>query len=123
MRLSEAIRKGCEGMNQIKFNLTDGGRGVCAVGAIGRAHGINHTGQWPDEVLKQLSKRANHPVLNRIDYLNMIIVDLNNVQDWSFQRIADWVESIEREAEGARITSPETREERVHATVTCEASA
>src|SRR3990167_3273251 len=92
MKLSEAIRKGSVGMYQL-FNgsISDGLGGVCALQAAERAN----PNAWPEAV----AIPASCPICKVQKALSGAVICLNTRHKWSFERIADWVESIENAQE------------------------
>jgi hypothetical protein len=103
MRLSEAIRLGA--MMQPKRNgpcaiLYKDNNGTCALGAAAQAVGLPILtlaegyspiwAMWP-----WLQTMSTHPITGVIDDATTNIWMLNDTDDWTRERIADWVSTIE----------------------------
>lgn len=125
MRLSEAIRKGCEGTNRATEYLIRADGSVCSMGAACLALGIEMGAlqqesrelQTAFPFLKNTYAKCpcNDPVCfwsRKGGDVEAVIISLNDTHGWTREAIADRVESIENQ-EGARLSTPETREERV----------
>ncbi len=41
-----------------------------------------------------LNQKVLHPKTNEYEYLHNIIIDLNDCDNWSRERIADWLETL-----------------------------
>lgn len=110
--LAEAIRIGAIGQKQISGRLTDGGDGKCAIGAVFRTLGwwdgtyplwdtysrlvlegafpgiSDMTCLCPYQIQLQEEVRVPYPVIQ-------LIVHLNDDHHWTFDQIADWVDSLD----------------------------
>lgn len=107
MRLSEAIRLGAMMRpNQAFYNLYDvDDEATCALGAAAEALGILDTEaigggytakapvEWKAFVLQTVQCPECHYSIDKVD---ACIVHLNNEHRWSRERIADWVEALEK---------------------------
>jgi hypothetical protein len=101
MRLSEAIRLGSM-MNPQGFGWFSRGQQTCAIGAAHKA--IGGFKNVPEEWAAVLSvASAECPACSHVRITDAnsraggaIIVHLNDYHRWSRERIADWVESVER---------------------------
>jgi hypothetical protein len=104
LRLSEAIRLGAMLKPKGYDGLLVDGR-TCALGAaldaIGQCNGDSEAEyQTAKEAWPLLMKEATSPVeANYRTYLQHAIWQLNDSRGWTRERIADWVETIEREHE------------------------
>lgn len=111
MQLSEAIRLGAVLGKQMIGKFNDGDDNTCAVGAAGLAIGLKYNPmQYVTEIreafplLKQsvqnpvkcddVSCGRPHRILNSV---GATIIHLNDSHNWSREKIADWVQSVERE--------------------------
>ncbi len=126
MLLSEEIRLGAMLRKQARGKLhTTPGRGhkaaTCALGAALESLGcrpkkriagpgeVDRRGDsiagmsvvtyfWPEALIPFLNSTAACPCgCGMRDKINLVIPHLNDVREWTRERIADWVESIERE--------------------------
>ena len=115
--LSQAIRLGCVLSTGQAFGvLSDGKRRTCAWGSAYQAIGvIDSAGEIDEEKCKVIPQMwdvvaAHSPVVCPVNGCDKVpaalmsavnagttITHLNDVHRWSRERIADWVESIERE--------------------------
>ena len=105
MKLAEAIRLGAMSLPQAKGGMYSKGA-ACAIGAALYAVGrlIERAGdegnydaayqQWPI-----LTRDFINPATGEDEELLWIIASLNDSYGWSRERIADWVETIDRRAE------------------------
>lgn len=125
LRLSEAIRLGSMLGPQSFGTLFCEDGGSCALGAALRAIGSDISPHWKaiGPKLPLLLARADHPFndaiqsvyVSRVDQqsevyegtLWSVIVSLNNTHRWTRERIADWVETIEREMEAKQAEAAE----------------
>ncbi len=109
MKLSEAIRLGSmvhpQGIGKLRsVNLSNEVISTCALGAAYVASGLDivtHTDNY-DELIQLypiLSKRVIQPLLGTGMELVHLIYWLNDSQRWTREAIADWVQTIEDEAE------------------------
>lgn len=104
MKLSEAIRLGAMLKPQAFGDYTDG-IGTCAMGSAFEAIGItpNAEESAPAEWLAFLARDHACPVCRRKqsggDLIDGVIPHLNDDHRWTRERIADWVEIIERAQE------------------------
>lgn len=110
MRLSEAIRLGgmsrpqCTGV-MARLSLDGQIESICALGAAGFAAGLDlkavEDSDWELLYDQFPLLRMEHPdTPDRIDFacnLGHLIYQMNDSLLWSRERIADWVEGIERE--------------------------
>lgn len=101
MKLSEAIRKGCEGTGQTQGTFTDSSGNLCVMGAA-----VKGIGQDPEYgVLKEYelhnqvfaTKRLNPATkknfsLGHPETVWDICINLNDVQGWTREAIAEWLE-------------------------------
>jgi len=100
MRLSEAMRLGAMYGPQLKYILTKDNGSNCALGAI--VFAIYGVEGWSKAVGERwgpvfnryphLIKYTTNPVTKWAGILSGVIVDLNNNQSWTRERIADWIE-------------------------------
>lgn len=103
MKLSEAMRKGCDVYpEKCELQLTNG-RSACALGAVlGGLYGLGpHPGDDDDERLEHL--RQMYPVLELVveppvrmvkgRELLKVIWSLNDSSGWTREKIADWLEA------------------------------
>jgi hypothetical protein len=108
MRLSEAIRLGAMLRPQAKFHFFADG-GSCALGAAFEACGAlvfprsSFMGVEGIRIFPILTALVEHPITKSIGSLWLAIVWLNNYDGWTRERIADWVETIEKEMEAAAV--------------------
>lgn len=119
MKLSEAIRLGAMMKPQAFGALYDNGA-TCALGAAGDAMGIldRNRNDWipgstekvwwwrPVATAEALCPSCGQRARNSYGWITSstvedVIVHLNNDHRWTRERIADWVESVEREQESA----------------------
>lgn len=107
MKLSWAIRMGSSLRPQCKgnyFDTVNGEVGSCTFGAVLEAIGAEHS-PYKSHLLRETFpllavNNLPSPVLPGVTkYLNIscAIVDLNDNQGWTRERIADWVETIEKQ--------------------------
>lgn len=105
MRLSEAIKLGAMNGPQA-FGALHRNGGSCALGAAGDAVGI----QWDMNDIDAgvvalhvnfptLLRRTTCPVSHGHNGVADIMVRLNDLHGWTRERIADWVETVERSLE------------------------
>jgi hypothetical protein len=104
MRLSEAIRLGSLLGPQAFGTLADMLGGTCALGSAAKAMGIQITTAYEaEDTLKELFPifecEQEPPVPMPVVDLYTIIMELNDAYRWSRERIADWVEFIEKAEE------------------------
>lgn len=103
MRLSEAIRKGCENSKQTFQEFVAIQKGelcACALGAAALAiqPDLNELSTDPVDIIfdnwpKELSTVVDSPVDNEsCDLLENVIYDLNDKHYWTRERISDWLE-------------------------------
>lgn len=100
LKLSEAIRLGSLLSRQCHRALrlrNTNSRFACAIGAAGDAIGKGSIAEICD-AFPILNSQATHPVLGYTGVLANIIVDLNDGASWTREKIADYAESVEREA-------------------------
>lgn len=104
MTLSEAIRLGALLKPQGHHGYFDGGA-TCALGAAADALGrlddlcigrFLECQEWP-----VLSVRAVHPLSQLRQSVWATITEINDLDGWTREEIADWVESVERESASA----------------------
>lgn len=94
MKLSEAIMLGST-MSPQAFGVARRSDGAaCALAAAGDANGVEY-GLDLFQVWPFLLTKAVDPVTTNVGPAWSIIVDLNDCQMWSRERIADWVASVE----------------------------
>jgi hypothetical protein len=102
LRLSEALRLGSMLRPQVKY-VRHSSEGTCALGAIDDAVGGSW---WAEAVFPELRSVGVHPLTGVRGALNTIVADLNNGtsmwfggrrEAWSREKIADWLETLERE--------------------------
>ena len=106
MKLSEAMRKGCEVTGPIRgsvFHLKiDGGLDACALGAVYVGY-LGKEGVMSAEAdfcLANLFASGEEPLVvspmneHDRDRLGIIITALNDHHWWSREEIADWLEEI-----------------------------
>ena len=86
MKLSEAIRKGCEGKRKIKQALHDNKGGICALGAAFEAVDLS----------VYIKLYVEFPELRWMKPFDLedYIIDLNDRTDLSIPEIADIVEAM-----------------------------
>lgn len=123
MKLSTALRIGSMTTKQIRGKWSDGGNGRCALGAVAEACGftdfISGTGwsQKTEREYPELNEIVAYP--ERSPHLFAVhlmkrpimmplataIVSLNDMDDWSRDKIADWIETLEnaREQKGTEV--------------------
>jgi hypothetical protein len=119
MKLSEAMRLGAMLRPQVKFERHSS-FGSCALGAAEDAIGSSGSyGRLPFELLVAehhwpiLLTCQRNPVTGDAWPMNVIVAQLNNGnygnhgEPWTRERIADWVEGIEREQESAATVKAE----------------
>lgn len=103
MKLSEAMRKGCESTKSLKDSLFDDNySAACAIGAayIGRfGDPRKFDGDWimrfREEFEKELMTIIEHPERSwEMDRVEILIMLLNDMEDWTREEIADWLEEI-----------------------------
>lgn len=100
--LSEYMRLGAM-LRPQAFGCLFDGVGTCANGAALEAMGWkpnrDSLDAWDarEDLVPILQTVAIDPIGGYPTYVGLIIVDLNNIHRWTRERIADWVESIERE--------------------------
>lgn len=99
MRLSQAIRKGCEGTYQITGDFSDGANGYCVMGAALKGLNGDYLFDKVNEVADYDSMRVLFPILKRDGKIDTRDLWIKNDNGWTRERIADWVESIENQAE------------------------
>jgi hypothetical protein len=114
MKLSEALRLGAMLRPQQAYGalFNDSNGGTCALGAIADAVGLLDTennkyyGPIPEPIRSLWRPVANVVCASacpqcgeRAFGSDRVIVHLNNEHKWSRERIADWIESIERAQE------------------------
>lgn len=122
MKLSAAMRIGSMTTRQIKCMWSDGGNGRCALGAVAEACGfkdfINGHGCSNETMRKfpELDEPIVYPEFDSVNFigygiinptvmpLGTAIASLNDIEGWSRDRIADWIETLELARE---IKSPE----------------
>lgn len=101
-KLSDLMRIGAKAGNQLYFNLMDENKNSCAVGAIiigaypdvRSGYGEAHF-KWAELVDRfNTAKRIMNPVTGLHDSVTCVIIDLNNKNKWTREKIADWLESI-----------------------------
>lgn len=112
MRLSEAIRLGAMLDPQV-FGVTANEYGTCAIGGALKAIGVS--GQY-NEALNHwpiAGEIVTNPVRGDMHLLFGIVRELNDEHEWTRERIADWVESIELSR--AELPQPVSTEEDVRA--------
>jgi hypothetical protein len=107
-KLSQAIREGAKLRPQTTlayfYRCDDGELGSCALGAAAEALGLNLSsegiGMQTDSILSKrfgglLDKPTQHPLFPHVVLrLEKVITDLNDVQGWSREQIADWLEGL-----------------------------
>lgn len=102
MKLSDAIRKGCEGTYQVFGIGWDGGKGYCAWGAA--QQGIKRDSTiWRKFLDMTVENRCFvcNESLNSSGYIEetinlaYMIIHLNDYHGMSREAIAEWVETIE----------------------------
>jgi hypothetical protein len=103
MKLSEAIRLGAMLKSQAFGELGDA-IGTCALGAAYEARGVSFYGEMddlpPDWYPLLVNTRECCPVCGRRDLIGSVIAEcLNDAHRWTRERIADWVETMERAQE------------------------
>lgn len=103
MKLSDAIRLGAMLKPQGVRGFLDDDGNTCALGAAADAIGrlsdlldgrFQEVAQWPF-----LNKPVAHPVTQQRRAMWDVVTTLNDIYGWTRERIADWVETIERERE------------------------
>lgn len=102
MRFSEAIRLGALLGPQIHGSLLDeSNQGTCALGSAALALGIMGKG-WPEPLGEFLDTFQRCPVCEPTlhGWLRNIIAHLNDSHNWTRERIAGFVQSIEAQREG-----------------------
>jgi hypothetical protein len=105
MKLSDAIRLGAMLKPQGFNGMLRHGRS-CAFGAAMDALGLlekwGPLGYLPNDVVARwpvLNVRTVNPVTHAVVDVCEAVVDLNDIHLWTRERIADFVEQVEREAE------------------------
>lgn len=113
MKLSEAIRLGSLLTKPIK-NFFHSGDGACALGAAGFAIGqesyigVERVYPW------LVTGDADCPACPMIGCApETIVLHLNDMHEWSRERIADWVATVEPKETEAQIVRLPTRNEHV----------
>lgn len=123
MRLSDAIRKGCEQHPQ-SFGRLFEFRGYdvvasCAMGAalmgVYGAEGYALNTSNLEKEFPLLKRIAHSPVSGTVYHrlpfsLADQIITLNDHHKWTRERIADWVETIEEELDGPQVATTEGTE-------------
>ena len=111
MKLSDAIRKGCEGTYQYFGAGFDGKNGYCAWGAA--FHGDNSVkgGDWHYKVdSKCFLCDWNSGKLPQHSTIGYIIFHLNDDHRMSREAIAEWVETVEKKIESENAKKEEKTE-------------
>lgn len=105
MRLSEAIRLGAMNKPQVFGALIRDG-GTCALGAAYDAVGllIGENADVPclgAEMFPLLNTASDCPdcYFVRNEFTGFVITHLNDLHQWTRERIADWVETLEPKAD------------------------
>lgn len=106
MKLSTAIRKGCElSSYQVKGHYFDGEGGSCALGAAALACGsVTQKAGKPEYVNPNFNTAfpvlhvddVIHPETEERQKMSIILVSLNDEYDYSREEVADFVESWEQ---------------------------
>jgi hypothetical protein len=101
MRLSEAIRLGAMLKPQYHGDLWSGdGRRSCAYGAaldaIGRGHACRVARELPPAWLELGARPETCPACQIAMPATSVVTHLNDKHEWTRERIADWLEPIER---------------------------
>jgi hypothetical protein len=113
MKLSEAIRLGAMLLPQASGSIGTMA-GSCALGAAADAVGIDrmlddptlYSDPYADlaKTFPILATKARCPACGRPDKLGRcgLIAELNDIHEWTRERIADWVATIEAQQEQAQ---------------------
>ena len=111
MRLSEMIRLGsmlteqCRGTMHTSFA---GHEFTCAMGAA--KIGCETSNVSLDKFDYLLSEYVENPITHELGSVIKTIIDLNDKQDWTREKIADWLETIETKLEEKSLTNVEEKE-------------
>lgn len=124
LRLSEAIRLGAMAVPEVHgpaYRRGSDGRvcGVCAIGAAMFAAGlipesrrtwlpVSHMDPEVSAAFPLLLADVTNPVTESPSYVRAIVIGLFERHNWTRERIADWVESIEAQQDAAQ---PQTEQE------------
>lgn len=112
MKLSEAIRLGAMSTKQAfnAYTREDGDGNIvatCALSAAGYAVGKFVATDEDFPVCRYItSPPADTLFSSSLDYVSGIIVNLNDLQLWSRERIADWVETVEQKFDAEQAAEP-----------------
>lgn len=117
MLLSEAMRIGASWSKQIFGELLDANNNTCAVGSVAQVVGLLRDVDCKYGVIID-NLRKMYPIMNNNDrycpnncpspYKRDVlytIFHLNDVHKWTREKIADWIEGIEKK-EGIKNESP-----------------
>lgn len=104
MRLSEAVRLGAMTGGQIKWDLIDQHGNTCAIGAAMVAMGIKPSAMAHESLWRHFPCLNSNLVFG--ERLQYVIVDLNNHEGWSRERIADWLETSGNDMESVEAPDP-----------------
>lgn len=119
MRLGDLLRKGCEGTTQA-FKNYGNNTSLCALGAIFKGAGgifetdqrgkINSIGGVDAVYFRMSLTAAKCPACAFDAAVNTIIPHLNDNHRWSREAIAEWLDVMEPNEEGARVIEREVEE-------------
>lgn len=111
MKLSAAIRIGSMTTKQIRGMSKDNSNGRCAIGAALEAVNFQYRrDDWAQALSVQFpeaSWRVSHPIDGHYTSVLDAIWTLNDLNCWSRNQIADWVETLElsRQSEASTVNA------------------
>ena len=99
MKLSEAIRQGCEAYpHKCKHGYFQNGDKACALGAAIASY-VGRRPDSPYDIAEKILPGRMHifrnPVTGETDSMYNIIIDLNDSEDWTREQIADWLDTAD----------------------------